>query len=357
MDDSLASLDFLVRGMAVGAMLVVGFSAWRSAIGRDARIAGLFAGVSVAAWIATESERVCALFGNNPLFLLPAYPVSGAFWLLMAVVFADMRVTALTLAPSAVLLVSGLVMTLSPPAIREPLWALRNLASGALSAYGVYMVARSWRGDLVESRRRLRGPLLGTGALFGIFEVGIGFGHRLIPSGDWLLFDVGQPYGGFFISGLAILIAVIFNQVRPELFGASRPVERTAQGRSHGKDDLLLAKLNNFMGGGGWREEGLTIGELARRLGEPEHRVRRLINQYLGHRNFAEFVNGYRIAAAKARLADPAEARTTVAAIAFDLGYGSLGPFNRAFRAATGVTPSAWRRQAPASSPDLAKPR
>ena len=58
--------------------------------------------------------------------------------------------------------------------------------------------------------------------------------------------------------------------------------------------------------------------------------------------------------AAKARLSDPAEARTTVAAIAFDLGYGSLGPFNRAFRSVTDLTPTEWRRRALAeASPDL----
>jgi AraC-like DNA-binding protein len=31
--------------------------------------------------------------------------------------------------------------------------------------------------------------------------------------------------------------------------------------------------------------------------------------------------------------------------MAFDLGYGSLGPFNRAFKADTGVTPTEWRRR------------
>ena len=34
-------------------------------------------------------------------------------------------------------------------------------------------------------------------------------------------------------------------------------------------------------------------------------------------------------------------------------GYGSLGPFNRAFRAATGATPTEWRRQALQASPEL----
>ncbi len=101
--------------------------------------------------------------------------------------------------------------------------------------------------------------------------------------------------------------------------------------------------------GEAWRREGLTIGALAEEVGVPEHRLRRLINDNLGHRNFAAFVNTRRIEAAKALLADPAQARTTVAAIAFELGFGSLGPFNRAFKEATGKTPTEWRARANAS--------
>ena len=353
MGDSLAGLDFLLRGIGIGAMLVIGLTGWRSGTSRDARIASLLAGVSIAAWIATESNRLCALFGQVVLLFLPAYPVAGAFWLFLAVIFADMRVTPLTLAPSALLFVSGLAMTLSPPQVSEPLWAVRNLASGVLSAHGIYMVARSWRDDLVEGRRQLRGPLLGAGALFSMFEVGIGFAHRLDPGGRWLLFDVGELYGGAFVTVLAILVAVVFTQARPEIFGAPRRTEPVADARRNAAEAQLLAKLNAFMAEGGWRQENLTIGALSQQLGEPEHRVRRLINQGLGHRNFADFLNGYRIQAAQARLADPREARTTVAVIAFDLGYGSLGPFNRAFRMATGETPTAWRRQALANSPEM----
>jgi len=95
-----------------------------------------------------------------------------------------------------------------------------------------------------------------------------------------------------------------------------------------------------------WRRERLTIGQLAQDLGMPEHRLRRLINGRLGYRNFADFLNARRVEAAKQRLANPNFARTTVAVIAFDLGYGSLGHFNRAFRAATGATPTEWRRRA-----------
>ena len=82
----------------------------------------------------------------------------------------------------------------------------------------------------------------------------------------------------------------------------------------------------------------------------PEHRLRRLINDQLGYRNFAAFVNARRIEAAKQVLANPGEARRTIASIAFDLGFGSLGPFNRAFKEETGETPTEWRRRAMGSA-------
>src|SRR4029077_20284515 len=99
-----------------------------------------------------------------------------------------------------------------------------------------------------------------------------------------------------------------------------------------------------------WRREGLTIGQLAREVGITEHRLRHLVNVRLGHRNFAQYLNAHRIEVAKQHLADPASATRTVAEIAFDLGFGSLGPFNRAFGEMTGATPTVWRRQALASA-------
>jgi AraC-like DNA-binding protein len=96
-----------------------------------------------------------------------------------------------------------------------------------------------------------------------------------------------------------------------------------------------------------YRQDGLTIAQLAERLGMPEYRLRRLINQALGYRNFNSFLNYYRIADAKMALSDPAQAEVPVLTIALDAGFSSLGPFNRAFKAETGVTPSEFRRQNP----------
>ncbi|WP_144007038.1 helix-turn-helix domain-containing protein, partial [Pelomonas sp. KK5] len=103
------------------------------------------------------------------------------------------------------------------------------------------------------------------------------------------------------------------------------------------------------------REPGLTIAALAARMGLPEHRLRRLINQGLGQRNFNAFLNGYRLADARRWLADPAQADAPILTIAMDAGFQSLGPFNRAFKAETGMTPSEYRRQALGSGLGLAE--
>jgi len=98
------------------------------------------------------------------------------------------------------------------------------------------------------------------------------------------------------------------------------------------------------MDGGFYREPGLTIASLAAHLDTPEHRLRALINQRLGYRNFSAFLNHYRIAEAKELLVDRNKIDLPVLTIAMDLGYNSLPTFNRAFRSVTGTTPSDFRR-------------
>ena len=68
------------------------------------------------------------------------------------------------------------------------------------------------------------------------------------------------------------------------------------------------------------------------------------MNGHLGQRNFTAFINGFRIAEAKAALAAPSQAEVPITTIALDAGFGSLGPFNRAFRSETGMTPRDFRR-------------
>ena len=111
-------------------------------------------------------------------------------------------------------------------------------------------------------------------------------------------------------------------------------------------EHVLKLKLDAAMAGHIYREPGLSIGALADKLGVPEHRLRALINQRLGYRNFSAFLNTHRVADAREWLGDPARVDLPVLTIAMDLGYGSLAPFNRAFRDATGQTPTDYRRAA-----------
>ena len=78
------------------------------------------------------------------------------------------------------------------------------------------------------------------------------------------------------------------------------------------------------------------------------------INSLIG--NFNQMINRHRIAHACGLLAE-AGATASILEISGRCGFASLGPFNRAFREATGLSPTEWRRQALGQgSPELKKP-
>lgn len=93
-------------------------------------------------------------------------------------------------------------------------------------------------------------------------------------------------------------------------------------------------------------QTGCTVGRVADEAGLPEYRAREIINRQLGFRNFSDFLNGYRIDEAANRLSDPQLRRMPILTIALDVGFGSIGPFNRAFKSRMGLTPSEYRRSA-----------
>lgn len=116
-------------------------------------------------------------------------------------------------------------------------------------------------------------------------------------------------------------------------------------------EDRLAESLQHAMAvDHAYRREDLSIASLAGLLSVPEYRLRRLINQRLGHRNFNAFVNGFRLAEAMAALADPLKRELPVLNIALTAGFQSIGPFNRAFKTATGLTPTEFRKQKLAES-------
>lgn len=110
-------------------------------------------------------------------------------------------------------------------------------------------------------------------------------------------------------------------------------------------EQVVLAHLQRrFVAERLFARPSLTLGELAGLLDTQDHILRRVINYGLGFRNFNDFLHRYRLAEVAVRLRDPAAARIPVLTLALEAGYGSIGPFNRAFRERFGMTPTEYRR-------------
>ncbi|MDP3355258.1 MAG: helix-turn-helix domain-containing protein [Polaromonas sp.] len=74
------------------------------------------------------------------------------------------------------------------------------------------------------------------------------------------------------------------------------------------------------------------------------------VDERLGYRNFPSYINEYRLQEMAARLLEPSLDRRSILTLALEAGVGSIGPFNRTFRNAHGMTSSEFRswRVAPA---------
>ena len=131
----------------------------------------------------------------------------------------------------------------------------------------------------------------------------------------------------------------------PEADASGDAGDVVASGNDDPRFPEVEARLRELMAAQAlYREPALTIGQLARRSGYPEYLVSAVINRRFDA-SFCDWINGQRVEAARARLADPGEART-ILDIAYDCGFTSKSTFNAAFKRIVGQTPSAYRRSA-----------
>lgn len=290
----------------------------------------------------------------EPLVFLRAVIGAGAvgyFWLFVVAVFEDEpRLHPGMIAAVVALILVYLIGLYTPSPLSMWIDVIANLMRIAMALAALAVIVRGWKGDLVEPRRQLRGPLLVVITAYILVT-------RCLD----MLDDLGMAPGWYLVTNAAILFLIanaaslVFLESRGEIFSTApahadrAPLRRAVSGTS-ACDRAMQADLGRIRAlmetQEVWREEGLTITSLAARASLPEAHLRRLINDQLGYRNFPSFVNAHRVAAAKVRLGDPNEARTSISAIAYDIGFASLGPFNRAFRDETGHSPSEWRRKA-----------
>lgn len=344
--------DLMVRGGILSLLLL-----WSALLLRDyrhrlpARMAVYMNAGIVAHILGTlPSENDLGMF--DMLLELVSVTTTGMFWLFSRTWFDDQgrigwRSWALVLMTPATL---GLVRIIEPYGGLPLLLAAIFLRSQMI-AFGIAGLWVLWRGredDLIEERRKLRGWLVGV---VGAYVLIVNFAEIYVYNlhgGQWLLLLVRLGILivtlGFCGLQFGIRFSDFFDGVADR---ANRPAMPDPA------MEILAERVQSYMvGQKAWRDEKLSISGLAAALGEKEYRLRRVINGNLGHRNFAAFVNGFRLKEVKAALADRAEAGVPIITIALDAGFGSLGPFNRAFRDAEGMTPSEYRMKYSGSEVD-----
>ena len=232
---------------------------------------------------------------------------------------------------------------------KQPLasnWAawIRSAFVLFVSAHLIYKALTGLKTDLLERRRQARAWFALTIALLSLLNI-IGefaFGYYNAP----LWFGVILHGSYFAVVVWALLWLGRFDP--SELTFEAKTTPSEPQGAAlNAKEQVLHEKLARVMEEErAYLESDLAIGALAERVNAPEHQVRALINKAMGYRNFRAFLNHYRLAAATAALRDPQKASLPILTIAMDSGFASLASFNRAFKAAEGATPSAYRAKA-----------
>ena len=321
-----------------------------------ARGLGIAFAISVAGYALKLWAEKTQFLDHNAAMPLMALSSSTAGWfqLFVVAIFDDRcRLRPSRFLPTVLLTGSAIAAYYSHDNLRTALWIVCTLLRLGVIGAALLDILRGWKGDLVEARRRMRAGFLGVVCtyilalcVFDTLEM-----MNIIPA--W--YPLANAWA---LCVMCIFGCFLFLEAREVFFAPAvdpaAPVE-PASANASPADPVARADLDRLEAlmktGEVWREEGLTIASLAVKANIPETQLRRLINDRLGYRNFPSFVNAHRIRAAKMRLADPNEARTSISAIAFDLGFGSLGPFNRAFREETGASPSEWRRLALAGAP------
>eukprot|EP00439_Symbiodinium_sp_Y106_P089669 s1_g2205.t1 len=350
------TIDLVFRYGAVTALLVFAILLLRGH--RDSWPGRL----GIATAVCTAAYLICSVSDNYwvELILMPACIANAALvWMFGLSLFQDrFRPEPWHWGVLAFLLVRGYWnMLLGPLGVPHLPAYLNGAHQIVLVGMGLHLAWVAWRGradDLIEDRRRFRLLFIAFLAtmmlVVGAYELQIGDGP---PAFELQLL---QALVIWFVA-VALLVRAATLSPDALFFPSVEDLghEESEAGRPSAAEQTSVRDLEALQVWIGRREglftPSLTIGMLADQVKIPEHRLRRLINTELKFRNFNDFLNQYRIEEAKQRLRDAELARLPILTIAMDLGYGSIGPFNRAFKERQGMTPSAYRLGTEAGAP------
>jgi len=332
-------LDLGLRGGAITMMLMFAVLMWRTPIGWEGRLSVTALALSKSAFLATEAAfqfDFPPLVQSN-LNLLTALTPAAITWFIVTIFLDGPRLRW----PWAV---GGLVTSAAFYSELTLPGSTLYCVVFAVILYGALVLMALWtaRDDLVECRCQAR-PAFAVAIAGLAFALTAAQAFGVLGEGSILL-ALLQSGGTFSVCAAFALWLLQPDMGRWPGQTEPQPDAPVTHAPASGADAALIGRITSAMTAGIWREEGLTIGALATKLAVPEHRLRRAINQGLGHRNFSSFINRARIEAACNMLQDPTHMHATMLEIAYDVGFSSMGPFNRAFRAEMGHSPTEYRR-------------
>jgi AraC-like DNA-binding protein len=231
-----------------------------------------------------------------------------------------------------------------------PPWYLAPAAVAKLAFFLGYVVAasrlvrRAQDSALAAGLARLMKIWL-VGGMVSVAALALEFAELSLPvSAD----AVGALALLMFVYATAMLAIRLPLSYRPMPEPAPPPRIKYANSSWSAADRAgFMAKLTAAMEGEQlFRNGELKLDELAAAVAMTPHELSQLINEACGV-NFQEFLNRYRVEALKAALHAPAEAARSILDLGVACGFNSKSALNRIFKAATGMTPSEYRKAVP----------
>lgn len=144
-----------------------------------------------------------------------------------------------------------------------------------------------------------------------------------------------------------VMYAVVFVALKQHKLFESQNKEQKYKTSNVSRSDLNKYEaplLSLVEGEKVYLDRELSLPVLAEKLEIRPDVLSRLINEKF-EKNFNDFINTYRIQAAKGLLSDPEQANAKIAGVAIDCGFKSISAFNTAFKKSVGTTPSQFRDQ------------
>ena len=183
-------------------------------------------------------------------------------------------------------------------------------------------------------------PALASFIIFDIFIAGSVTDTLALFTGHYLFLQLS-----ILLVSLCVIILFLLNLIYPNFnLLIDEVVTKEKQRRSYLSNintDHLKSRIDELMYSKEvYTDEHLTLEKMASQAAINSHQLSEFINEYY-HKNFATFINEFRIDKAKELLINnPAH---IILAVAYDVGFNSKSVFNKAFREITGLTPSQFK--------------